>query len=404
MRGTYLTAGLIALALVIWLASGLATSEEGPSNPTTIAQQNAEREARVADKAPARVRARLLQASSQPLQVSVRGRTESKRTVTVRSETSGRVVARPVERGDLVSRGDLLCRVATDDRQARITEATEALNQAKLEYEGSLKLQTKGLQSETGVAQAKARLASADAALERARLEMSKTYIRAPFAGYVENVHMNIGDFAQTGGGCADVVDLDPMLMVGRVQENMVGSVRTGTEATGTLASGETLTGVVSFVGQQSDSSTRTYAVEVELPNPDYAVRSGLTTEIKLNIGSRSAHRISPSILSLNELGQFGVKTLDGDNVVEFYPVEIVREGNDGLWVSGLPEVTRVITVGQDFVVVGEQVDPVFEGTGEMPASSEQSASDSDERLTGADIDGATSKALNSVDPGAQAS
>ena len=384
MRATYIWAGIIALLLVLWLGSGLVGQEAGPSNPPTIAQQNAERDARVADKAPARVRARLLQASSQPLLVSVRGRTESKRTVTVRSETSGRVVARPIERGDLVQRGDLLCRVAVDDRQARITEATEALNQARLEYEGSLKLQTRGLQSETGVAQAKARLASADAALERAKLELSKTYIRAPFAGYVENVHMNVGDFAQTGGGCADVVDLDPMLMVGRVQESVVDRVATGTVATGTLASGETLTGTVSFVGQQSDSSTRTYAVEVELPNPDYTIRSGLTTEILLNVGERQAHRISPSILSLDDTGRFGVKTLSVDNLVEFYPVEIVREGADGLWVSGLPEVTRIITVGQDFVVVGEAVDPVFEGTGEMPASSPTPSGGEADVLTGA--------------------
>lgn len=387
MRGTYITAGLIALALVLWLASGLLTSEEdGPVNPATIAQQNAERTARVADKAPTKVRARLLQASQQALEVSVRGRTESKRTVTVRSETSGRVTARPVERGDRVDRGDLLCRVATDDRQARITEATEALNQARLEYDGSLKLQTRGLQSETGVAQAKARLASAEAALERARIELARTYIRAPFSGFVENVHMNVGDFAQAGGGCADVVDLDPMLMVGRVQENVVGSVATGSLAIGTLSSGETLEGTVSFVGQQSDASTRTYAIEVELPNPDYAIRSGLTAEIRLAVGERLAHRISPSILALDDAGQFGVKTLDSDNVVEFYAVEIVREGADGIWVSGLPDLARVITVGQEFVVVGEQVEPLFEGTPEMPASAPEPAVQTGEAVTGAAV------------------
>lgn len=386
MRRTYITAAIIALAIVLWLASGLGGDEDQPGNATTIAQQNAERSARVEDKAPARVRAQLMQASLQPVELSIRGRTESKRTVTVRSETNGRVVARPVERGDLVSRGDLLCRLSVDDRNARISESTEGLNQAALEFNGTLELKTRGLVSDTIVAQAKARLASAEAQLARANLDMAKTYIRAPFDGFVETISMDIGDFAQTGSACADIVDLDPMLLVGRVQENLVGNIEPGIVANGSLANGQEIDGTVSFVGQQSDQATRTYAIEVEVPNADYAIRSGLTAEIRVVLTNQLAHRISPSILSLNDAGDFGIKILDADNIVNFVPVEIVREGADGMWVSGLPSIATVITVGQDFVVSGEEVEPVFEGSDMPVASPKPDGAERASTLTGAAV------------------
>lgn len=386
MRGTYITAAIIALAIVLWLASGLISEDDQAGQATTIAQQNAERSARVEDRAPARVRAQLMQASLQPVELTIRGRTESKRTVTVRSETNGRVIARPVERGDLVRKGDLLCRLSIDDRRARISESTEALNQAELEYKGTLELNTRGLVSDTIVAQAKARLASAEAQLARANLDLAKTYIKAPFDGFIENLGMDIGDFAQTGGACADIVDLDPMLLVGRVQESLVGRIETGDAAIGMLPNGKQISGTVRFVGQQSDQATRTYAIEVEVPNADYAIRSGLTAEINVVLAQQQAHRISPSILSLNDAGEFGVKILDADNTVQFVPVEIVRESANGMWVSGLPSIATVITVGQDFVVSGEQVEPVFEGADMPVAAPNADESDSPGALSGAAV------------------
>ncbi|MCR9277259.1 MAG: efflux RND transporter periplasmic adaptor subunit [Pseudomonadaceae bacterium] len=399
MRGTYITAAIIALALVLWLASGLGGDDDQSSNATTIAQQNAERSARVEDKAPARVRAQLMQASLQPVELAIRGRTDSKRTVTVRAETTGRVIDRPIERGDRVSRGDLLCRLSVDDRSARISESKEAVNQAQLEYTGTVELSGRGLVSDTIVAQAKARLASAEAQLARANLDMAKTYVRAPFDGFVENIGMDIGDFAQTGTACADIVDLDPMLLVGRVQESLVGNIKPGVQANGVLANGQSISGQVSFIGQQSDQATRTYAIEVEVPNPDYAIRSGLTAEISVVLNNQLAHRISPSILSLNDAGEFGVKILDADNVVRFVPVEIVRESGSGMWVSGLPSIATVITVGQDFVVTGEQVEPVFEG--DMPVASPGS----DDNDTGSALSGAAvSKPLGAANAMSDAS
>ena len=108
----------------------------------------------------------------------LRGRTENKRTVVVKAETGGTVVARAVERGQRVETGQVLCRISTEDREAKLEEGRQALNQARIEYEGSIKLAKQGLISETMTATTKARLATAEAQVQHAD-DRTRTYAGA---------------------------------------------------------------------------------------------------------------------------------------------------------------------------------------------------------------------------------
>jgi multidrug efflux system membrane fusion protein len=360
------SAGVIAVAAALWLASG-ELREPRQTGPKTLAEQNARLDAAREDRPLTRVRARVVRAEPQTEHVTLRGWTANKRTVQVKAETSGRVAARPVEKGQRVTEGQLLCRISIDDREARVAEANEAVNQARIEHEGALKLQGRGLVSETLVATSKARLAAAQAQLARSELEAKHTIVRAPFAGLVEDTHVEVGTFVQPGTPCATVIDLDPMLLVGRISERDVHAVMLGGVAEGRLLSGERVTGKVTFVGKQSDPATRTYPVEVEVPNPSYALRSGITTEIFVSVGTGLAHKVSPSLLALDDEGRIGLRTLDANNQVEFHHVEIIADDAGSVWVSGLPEVATVITVGQELVVPGERVDVTFEAGSEQP-------------------------------------
>ncbi len=367
MRTTYFTALVIANALAAWLVSGQWNSSELPEH-TTLAEQNRESTVKSEDRTPTRVRARVIHAEPQFQQVLVRGKTENKRTVQVRSEIAGRVVERPVERGTVVDEGDLLCRVSVDDRIAGLTEAQEALRQARIEYQGSLELKEKGFQSETAIAQTRARLASAQAQVKRRQLDVERTRIRAPFSGIVEDLHQNVGDYLTPGAGCVTLVDLDPMLLIGRVSERDVLNVTLAQTATGKLSDGRTVSGPITFIGQQSDPATRTYAIEVQIPNSDFMLRSGITTEFSIPVNEVMAQKISPSLFALDDEGQIGVRTINERSVVEFYIVDMVRDDHDGVWVSGLPEVTTLITVGQELVMPGETVEIEFEASLEMHA------------------------------------
>ena len=368
MRSTYLTAIIIAVLIGIWLLSGQLGVEESPP-PLTLAEQSDLRDAKQADATPARVRARIAYASRQVQHLRIRGKTENKRTVAVRAEITGTVTARPVERGSRVAAGEALCRISVDDRRAGLLESEAGLNRAQIEYQGSLKLRASGFQSDTLVAQAQARLAEAQAELKRSQLNLARTVVKAPFDGIVEDVHLEVGDYVSPGAQCVTLVDLDPMLLVGRVPERDVLRVLPGQPAAGLLTDGTQVSGQIQFVGQQSDPETRSYALEVQIPNPDYRLRSGVSTDILIPVAEVMAQKVSPALFALNDAGIVGVRTVDADGRVAFNPIEIVRDDADGVWVTGLPEVATVITVGQELVVPGQAVEVDFEPVEEMPAS-----------------------------------
>ena len=368
MRSTYITAGVIALLIALWLFSGQLNKEEAPPLKT-LAEQNEARIAAAEDRAPTRVRAQVMQAQTRTRHVRVRGRTENKRTVDVKTELTGRIVSRPVERGDRVAAGDLLCRISIDDREAALTEAKAGLAQAKIEYEGSLELERKGFLSDTGVAQAKAALAAAEAGVARRELDLGRTRVRAPFAGVVEEVALEVGDFVSPGASCATVVDLDPMLLTGRVPEKEIARIAVGETAEGILSTGQRVRGPVSFVGTQSDPATRTYALEVAIDNADGAIRSGVTTELLIPVEEVRAHRVSPALFALDDDGNIGVRVVDSEDRVAFYPVDVVTSDVTGAWVTGLPDIATIITVGQELVVPGERVEITFEANETLPAA-----------------------------------
>ena len=145
------------------------------------------------------------------------------------------------------------------------------------------------------------------------------------------------------------------------VSEHDVGSIKAGNPASATLVTGETVQGRVRFVANRADTGTRTFRIEVELPNPNAKLRDGVSADIHIPVRNLEATKISPGILVLNDNGIVGVRTVQ-DGVVRFRQVQIVSDGPDGMWVTGVPGGTTVITVGQEFVSEGARVKPVMTG------------------------------------------
>ena len=373
MKRTHIAAALVAALFVLWLLSGQLGKEDESGPAASVA---ATRDAMLAmdEDNPTRVRARVIRAESRTADVVVRGRTEADRSVSVLAETSGPVVELPVDKGDRVEAGDVLCRIRVDARDARIEEAREAVEQARIEYQGALRLAEKGYQSETAIASARARLAARRADLQQRELDLEHTHVRAPFAGIVEERPVELGAFLQAGNVCARLIDPDPMMLVGQVAEREVGRIRTGDPGHGRLITGESVTGKVAFVARSAAASTRTFRVEVAVPNPDATLRSGITTEIRLPVGQFRAHHLSSALLALDDSGRIGVRILDEDDRVRFVNVDVISDTGSGIWVSGLPDPATVITVGQELVTPGEQVEVTFEAGGGMPASRPESS------------------------------
>jgi len=355
MRTTYLTACVIGALVVIWLATGqLGDPPEPPAS--SITESNRRVAALKEERPPTRVRVATIHASEQSRVLTIRGRTQNKRSVVVQSQISGLVVNRPVERGDRVTEGDLLCHISIENRRARLLESQASAEQTRIEYEGALKLSKQGLQSDTAIAQSKAKLAASQARLKETRLDLARINIVAPFDGVVEKSHMEVGQYVTPGSPCITLVDLNPMLLIGQVAENELLSIKPGQIATAKLPEGIHVTGEVTFVAKTAEEGTRTYLVEAHVDNRDFKIPSGVTAQIAIPVESLNAQKISPALLVLSDTGQMGVRTVNPDNIVEFHEVDILKDEVDGIWVTGLPDITKIIVVGQQLVVAGELV------------------------------------------------
>ncbi|RYG89819.1 efflux RND transporter periplasmic adaptor subunit [Loktanella sp. IMCC34160] len=207
---------------------------------------------------------------------------------------------------------------------------------------------------------ARAGIASAEAGVASAEKELERLRIAAPFAGLLETDAAELGALLQPGSPCATIVQLDPIKLVGFVPETDVGKISVGAMAGARLASGSEVRGQVTFIARSADPTTRTFRVEVSVPNPDLAIRDGQSADILVAAAGRTAHLLPQSALTLNDAGILGVRILEDGNVVRFAPVELMRDTMDGVWVTGLPETVDVIVVGQEYVIDGVVVAPTY--------------------------------------------
>ena len=343
-----LWAALVLAVCAVWLLSGIVGGDDGGEDSSIASQSEAQAEIVV--------RVRTSRASEQPRTLTLRGRTRTRHAVTVRAETAGRVDSRPVDIGARVSAGDVLCQMEINDRELRVREASDAVDLATLEYEGMKTLREQGLQQEIGVARAKAQLSSARRQLLASELELRNTAVVAPFPGFVEETHAEVGDYLQMGSSCATILDLDPIYVEAAVTEQQYPQLRLGAEVEIAMATGGTARGSLTFVGKQSADESRTYPIEVTVPNPDFSISSGLSAEIEVALSAQPAHKVGMSYVVLDANGELGVRAVDDQQRVLFYEIDVVREDPDGLWVSGLPETVTLITVGQEFVSPGQRV------------------------------------------------
>lgn len=349
VRKSYVWAGAITAAIAGWLASGEIVSRmtPAPDGPDEAAL------------ALFRVEVETRTATVRRPEIVIRGRTEAFRTVDVRARTAGIVETVAHREGDRVRAGDLLCRLDLGSRPAKLAQEKARLASAELDLNAADRLVRQQFASRTKQAAEQARYDAAKASVEQMEREMGYTRITAPIAGTIESRPAEPGSFLQVGAVCARVVVLDPMLVVGQVSEREIAGLRTGMTGRARMVTGEAAAGRIRHIAPTAERTTRTFRVELEIPNPDLSLRDGFTSEMRIPLRPEKAHKFSPALLSLDDTGRIGVRTVTGEDIVKFVPVAVLEDAKDGVWVSGLPETVTLITTGQDYVVNGQKVDPV---------------------------------------------
>jgi multidrug efflux system membrane fusion protein len=177
----------------------------------------------------------------------------------------------------------------------------------------------------------------------------------------VHDVAVEVGQaaFSMAGREIATLVALDPMLAVVEVAERKLAGIKVGDTAEVRLVTGERASGKIRFVAKTASPTTRTYRVEVELPNSDGSIPDGITAEVSVPLAPVPATRVPRSALTFSSNGDIGVRTVNADDVVGFLPVRLVEDEQIFMWVGGIADGSRVIVQGQDFVREGQKVETV---------------------------------------------
>ena len=352
MNSNALVSLLLFFTILIWLVSGLWFPEETESFNDSGARDNA---------APTPVQAKYFLGESYSPIMKMFAETHANRHVFLKAQIPGEVINTPQLRGVFVTAGQTICELDGDGRRAAYVSAQSTFDKSQLEYSGFLSLKRNQFQSELTIARAAADLERARVRLDLAREAVDDLQIKAPFDGFLETRFAEVGDYLQPGELCGLIVELNPLRVRAHVTDLQISQVETAQSVEFEAGNGEMHPATINYISSMADSEIRTFLVEAIFPNPASLMRSGVMGKLIVTAPEVMAHQIPGSVLLLDDDGEIIVRIISGGNVVKNVNVTIIGESEHAVWVSGLPKTVAVITVGQNYVLAGEVIDPVFE-------------------------------------------
>jgi len=347
----WIAAGLVLL-LIIWLASGdlLRAPTEAPEEAEPAATELS------------RVQARESRAESHQPRLPIQGQVQAWQQVEILARVGGEVLALPIRQGTVVEKGTVLLALDPEDRQARVAQLEADLQRAEAEVQASERLRERDLTSQLEQLGALAEQARVRAELDAAELALRNTSPRAPFDGTFDRRFVEEGDYVQPGQSLVRFVDISRLRVSAQVSQQDVHKLEVGFPAVITLQDNSELEGELVYIAAVADPGTRSYYVEIEADNPDLRRIAGGSAAIRIQLPEVQAHRLSPSLLSLDGDGRMVVRYVDDEKKVREQPVRLLSASRDGAWVDGLPEQINLITQGAGFVAPGQEVDVVMAG------------------------------------------
>lgn len=359
----YLIASLITVSLVLWFLSGTSSIVQTTDNDKPAIESSTDVDEIMAVK--------VIEQRATPVkeEIILRGHSMPDRQVTVRAETAGQIREVLVDRGVRVEKGQPIIKLAMDDRSARLRKAKAKVKQWEADNAAIIELSKKGHVSKMQVNEANTNIEIARAELETIEQEIDKTILRAPFAGVLNSRDVEVGDYVTINDPVFTVIDDNPLVASADLPQQHIMDIKLGQTGQVQLITKQIAEGTVRYISATANDSTRTFPIEIEFANPDGRLVSGVSVEIHIPTTVVYAHHISSASLVRNDVGDMGVYTVDAENRTKYYEVRIVRAAGDGIWVSGLPEVSRIVSVGQGFIRDGEIVHAIVDENNALNSS-----------------------------------
>jgi multidrug efflux system membrane fusion protein len=309
------------------------------------------------------------------------GRLEAVNAVEIRPRVSGYLQSVHFKEGAIVRQGDLLFQIDPRPFQAEVDRLKGDLSQVKAQrsraqsdFERAERLHNNdGMSAEeydrrAAVRnEAEARIASTEAALRGAELNLEFTRVTAPITGRVGRAEITEGNLVESGGAqvkpLTTLVSLDPIYVYFDVDEQTYLKYARVTQSHGTsshdLRSAALLgladenefphVGQVSFVDNQVSSSTGTIRLRATFANKNLALTPGLFARIRLQGGGSHTGCLARDEAVVTDLNQKYVFVLGKNNALEYRPVKL------GPMTEGLRVVRDGLRSGDVIVVNGLQ-------------------------------------------------
>jgi RND family efflux transporter MFP subunit len=216
--------------------------------------------------------------------VTVTGDVEANRNVTVAAEESGVIRALYVDKGERVAESQQIARIDDSVLRAQAEQARSEANLAQETWERQRRLwEDDSIGSEIAYLRARYGAETAEANARALEARLARTIIRAPIAGTLDDRMVEVGSTVIPGTPVAQIVDADPLEVNAGIPERFAGDFRAGGTAMLTFdhLPGQMITGRLTFVGTAVDEQSRTFPVEIALPNRDGSLKPGMVARVQ---------------------------------------------------------------------------------------------------------------------------
>jgi multidrug efflux system membrane fusion protein len=351
-----IVAAVVFVATAAWVATGEFSSvgsaaDETATTPAAEVAQEAAPVRTVAVVNPPRIE------HSRAIRIS--GHTDADKRAVTTARAAGIIEELPIELGSEVKAGEVIARLEGGDKVAAVETAKQLLAQRQAEADAARQLAERGSLPKLQLDNALSALSAAKSQLQAAEAEVDRYTVRAPFDGVVDQIDVELGGAVAAGEPIATILNLDPVIAKGEISERDRVHINAGDKAEVRLVNGREVVGEVRYVSRDATPATRTFPVEVAIPNAEGFVPAGMTAEITLRAEPVESTVLPRSVVTLSSDGDLGIRVVDEDNKVVFYPIDLVEDTPRGLVLAGIPEDARVIVAGQELISEGDTVDPV---------------------------------------------
>jgi membrane fusion protein, multidrug efflux system len=216
--------------------------------------------------------------------LDIQGSVTTRENILIQPEMPGTLVSLNIKAGQHVSKGQVLGRVDDSGMSAQLASIENQAALAKTAFERQKNLWDQKIGSEIQYLQAQTQMVSAQKSVMQMKSQLSKTNIKAPFSGTIDEVFVERGQVvAQSMQGLMRIVNLSDMFVQTTIPESYVGKLKVGSTVNVSIPSiGKNITGKVRQIGNNINPSNRSFGIEVAVPNHDNLLRPNQVAKLQI--------------------------------------------------------------------------------------------------------------------------